>query len=111
MIRISLHSNPRHCSIRVGDTLHELATWHRAGDGLMLATTTDGQRVTLATEEPDEHGHIAGALCIGNTVRAPRWAIHRATKAGAVLTGQAHLVPDDWEMATLFPGCGWKGAP
>jgi hypothetical protein len=107
MIRIALTTHPRGGTITLPDVTHELATWHRAGPGYLLGTTTDGQRVTLATEDEDEDGRITGSITIGNTAHAPQWTIWRATKSGAVLTGQAHLVPSDWEMAGMFPGCGW----
>jgi hypothetical protein len=108
MIRVSLSTHPRAGTIQIGDTTHALATWHRAGEGLLLGTTTDGQRVTLATESPDLEGYIAGALCIGNTVDAPRWTIRNARKTGATLEGMAFVVPSDGWMAAAFPNCGWE---
>jgi hypothetical protein len=110
MIRVSLSTHPRAGTIQIGDTTHTLATWHRAGEGLLLGTTTDGQRVTLATEEADAEGYISGSLCIGNTVDAPRWTLANCRKDGATLEGMAFAVPSDAWMAAAFPGCGW-GAP
>jgi len=107
MIRVALSTHPRAGTIQIGDTTHTLATWHRAGEGLLLGTTTDGQRVTLATEEVDAEGYIAGVLCIGNTVDAPRWTIRNARKVGATLEGMAFVVPSDGAMAAMFPGAGW----
>jgi hypothetical protein len=107
VIRVALTTHPRAGTIQIGDTTHTLATWHRAGEGLLLGTTTDGQRVTLATEEADAEGYISGSLCIGNTVDAPRWTIRNARKAGATLEGMAFVVPSDGWMAAAFPGCGW----
>ena len=105
MIRVHLTTNPRGGSIEVGTTRHELATWHNGGEGLLLGTTTDGQRVTLATEAADDEGYISGALCIGNTAAAPRWAIRNARKEGRTLEGMAFAVPSDGEMDAMFPGC------
>ena len=112
MIRVHLTTNPRAGTIEVGTARHELATWHNAGapdeaGGLLLGTTTDGQRVTLATEAADDEGYISGALCIGNTAAAPRWAIRNARKEGRTLSGMAFAVPSDGEMDAAFPGCGF----
>jgi hypothetical protein len=107
VIRVHLSTHPRAGTIQIQDARHELATWHNGGEGLLLGTTTDGQRVTLATEEADDDGFIAGSLCIGNTVDAPRWTIRSARKNGATLEGMAFVVPSDGAMAQAFPGCGW----
>ncbi len=107
MIKVHITTNPRAGSIEVGTARHELATWHNGGEGLLLGTTTDGQRVTLATEAADDEGSISGALCIGNTMDAPRWAIRNARKEGRTLEGMAFAVPCDGEMEKMFPGCEW----
>jgi hypothetical protein len=107
MIRVSLSTHPRAGTIQIADTTHTLATWHNAGEGLLLGTTTTGQRVTLATEAPDVEGYIAGSLCIGNTADAPRWTLANCRKDGATLEGMAFVVPSDGWMAAAFPGCGW----
>jgi hypothetical protein len=111
VIRITLSTHPRAGTIQIQDTRHELATWHNAGapdepGGLLLGTTTDGQRVTLATEAPDVDGYIAGALCIGNDLDAPRWTLANCRKNGATLEGMAFAVPSDAWMAAAF-GEGW----
>jgi len=106
MIRVSLSTHPRAGTIQIADTTHTLATWHNAGEGLLLGTTTTGQRVTLATEAPDVEGYIAGSLCIGNTADAPRWTLANCRKDGATLEGMAFVVPSDGWMAAAFPGCG-----
>lgn len=108
MINIRLTTNPRAGSIEVGTARHDLATWHGAGEGLLLGTTTDGQRVTLATEAPDDEGYISGALCIGNTTAAPRWTLRNCRKDGATLSGMAFAVPPDAEMEKMFPGGEWE---
>jgi hypothetical protein len=95
VIRVALSTHPRAGTIQIGDTTHTLATWHRAGEGLLLGTTTDGQRVTLATEKPDDDKFISGALCIGNGLDAPRWTIRNARRVGKTLAGHAYEVPSD----------------
>jgi hypothetical protein len=107
LIRVALSTHPRAGTIQIQDTRHELATWHNGGEGLLLGTTTDGQRVTLATEAPDVEGYIAGSLCIGNGLDAPRWTLANCRKDGATLEGMAFAVPSDAWMAAAFPGCGW----
>jgi hypothetical protein len=49
----------------------------------MHATTTDGERVTLAI------GEEVSGLTIGNTEDARRWTIREAVKDGATLEGVA----------------------
>jgi hypothetical protein len=106
MIRVSLSTHPRAGRIDVCGTRYELATWFNAGipvdeddeehpGGLLLGMTTDGQRVTLATEKPDDDKFISGALCIGNGLDAPRWTIRNARRVGKTLTGHAYEVPSD----------------
>jgi hypothetical protein len=111
MIRITLTTNPRAGTIRIGEGVQErqwaLATWHNAGQGLMLATTTDGQRVTLATNAPDENGWISGGLTIGNGTDAPRWQLFKCRKNGAVLAGHAQVVVSDAAMAAMFGVATW----
>ena len=107
VIRIGLTTHPRAGTIQIADTRHELATWHNGGEGLLLGTTTTGQRVTLATEAPDLEGYIAGSLCIGNTLDAPRWTLANCRREGATLAGMAFSVPADSWMAAAFPGWEW----
>lgn len=107
MISITLTTNPRTGTIRLHADTHQLATWHKAADGLMLATTTDGQRVTLATNEPDENGWISGGLTIGNAADAPRWQLFKCRRDGAVLRGQAQTVVPDAFMAEMFGVATW----
>jgi hypothetical protein len=107
VINITLTTHPRAGTIRLPGVTHELATWHNAGAGLLLGTTTDGQRVTLATETADDDGHIAGSITIGNTLDAPRWDIWNARREGSALVGLASLAVADAWMAAAFPGCGW----
>ena len=101
-LHIHLTTNPRAGAIRIHADTHQLATWHKAADGLMLATTTDGQRVTLATNEPDDNGWISGGLTIGNAADAPRWQLFKCRKDGAVLAGHAQVVVSDAAMAAMF---------
>lgn len=111
MISVALTTNPRAGTIRIGEGVQErqwaLATWHRAAEGLMLATTTDDQRVTLATNAPDEHGWISGGLTIGNAPDAPRWQLFKCRKDGAVLAGHAQVVVPDAYMAEMFGVATW----
>lgn len=111
MISVTLTTNPRAGTIRVGEGVQEyqwvLATWHRAADGMMLATTTDGQRVTLATEAADENGWISGGLTIGNAADAPRWQLFKCRREGAVLSGHAQVVVPDAYMAAMFGVATW----
>ena len=83
-------------TIEVGGQAHTLATWHNDGAGMMLATTTDGQRVTLALADEDAEGYRAGSLCIGNGLDAPRWTLAncRSDERGT-LEGMAFPVPSD----------------
>ena len=61
----------------------------------MHATTSDGERVTLATTE-DEDG-ISGSLTIGNTAAARIWTVKYGVKEGATMTATACQVPsDEW---------------
>lgn len=83
MIHLHLSTNPRSGTIRIHGETWTLATWHKAGEGQMHATTTDGERVTLAMDED------SGGLTIGNTLDARRWTIREAVKDGATLEGVA----------------------
>lgn len=107
MISVTLTTNPRAGTIRLHADTHQLATWHKAADGLMLATTTDGQRVTLATNAPDENGWISGGLTIGNGTDAPRWQLFKCRKDRAVLAGHAQVVVSDAAMAEMFGVGEW----
>jgi hypothetical protein len=95
-------------TIEVGGQTHTLATWHNDGAGMMLATTTDGQRVTLALGDYDPEGYCSGSITIGNTIHAPSWTLAncRSDERGT-LEGMAFAVPSDAEMAGMFPGCGF----
>jgi hypothetical protein len=107
-LRLSLTAHPRAGTLTTCGHTHALATWHNGGEGLMLATTTDGQRVTLALGDEDAEGYRAGSLCIGNGLDAPRWTLAncRSDERGT-LEGMAFAVPSDGEMEKMFPGCGW----
>ncbi len=95
MIHIHLSTHPRTGTITIHGERFDLATWHRAGEGQMHATTTDGERVTLATA--DDGDGIHGGMCIGNTLAARRWTIRDGVRDGATLTGTAYPVPsDEW---------------
>jgi hypothetical protein len=63
----------------------------------MHATTTDGERVTLATTDGEDG--ITGGITIGNTPAARIWTIKRAVRNGATLTGTAYPVPSDQWLA------------
>jgi hypothetical protein len=83
MIHLHLSSNPRAGTIRIHGETWTLATWHKTGEGQMHATTTDGERVTLAI------GEEVSGLTIGNTEDARRWTIREVEKNGASFTGVA----------------------
>ena len=89
MIHLTLTTNPRTGRITIHGETWNLATWHKAAEGQMHATTTDGERVTLAMD--DDHGGIT----IGNTLDARRWTIREAVKDGATLEGVALEAPSD----------------
>lgn len=83
VIAIHLTTNPRAGTITIHGETWTLATWHKAAEGQMHATTTNGERVTLAMVED------SGGLTIGNTLDARRWTIREAVKDGAAFTGVA----------------------
>lgn len=99
MIHIHLSTHPRTGTITIHGERFDLATWHRAGEGQMHATTTDGERVTLAAEDGEEG--IAGSITIGNTLAARIWSIRDGVRDGATLTltGTAYEVPSDQWLA------------
>lgn len=91
MIAIHLTTNPRAGTIRIHGETWTLATWHKAAEGQMHATTTDGERVTLAMDDD------SGGITIGNTLDARRWTIREVVKNGASFEGVALEAPsDDW---------------
>jgi hypothetical protein len=83
MIAIHLTHQPRGGTITIHGERWTLATWHKAAEGQMHATTTDGERVTLAI------GEEVSGLTIGNTEDARRWTIREVEKNGASFTGVA----------------------
>lgn len=89
LIDVHLTTNPRAGRITIHNETWTLATWHKAGEGQMHATTTDGERVTLAMDED------SGGLTIGNTLDARRWTIREAVRNGATLDGVALEAPSD----------------
>jgi hypothetical protein len=93
MISLHLSNHPRTGTITIHGERWTLATWHKAAEGQMHATTTDGERVTLATADEDDG--ITGSLTIGNTPAARIWTIKRGVRDGATLTGTAYPVPSD----------------
>ena len=99
MIRVTLSTPPRTGTITIHGERFDLVTWHRAGDGLMLATTTDGERVTLATEDGGDE--ITGSITIGNTPAARIWSIRDGVRdtAARTLTGTAYEVPSNQWLA------------
>jgi hypothetical protein len=101
MIRISLRGEPRHRtgSLRIHDDLHELATWHRAADGVVIATTANGVPITLTSGQP---GH--GTLSMAGRL----WTLSGITRDGDVIAGEAREVPSDQWMDANF-GAGWSG--
>jgi hypothetical protein len=89
LIHLTLTTNPRGGTITIRGERWTLATWHKAGEGQMHATTTDGERVTLAM------GEEVSSLTIGNTGSARRWTIREVVKDGAAFTGVALEAPSD----------------
>lgn len=89
MISVTLTTNPRAGRITIHGESWTLATWHKAAEGQMHATTTDGERVTLAMDED------SGGITIGNTLDARRWTIRDAVKDGSTLEGVAFEAPSD----------------
>lgn len=71
----------------------------------MHATTTDGERVTLATTEDDDG--ISGSITIGNTAAARIWTVRHGVRDGATMTGTALPVPSDAYMANMFGVPTW----
>ena len=95
MIHIHLSTHPRTGTITIRGERWTLATWHTAAKGQMHATTTDGERVTLATD--DSGDEITGGITIGNTPAARIWSIRDGVRdtAARTLTGTAYEVPSD----------------
>jgi hypothetical protein len=89
MIAIHLTTNPRAGTIRIHGEIWTLSTWHKAAEGQMHATTTDGERVTLAMDDD------SGGITIGNTLDARRWTIREAVRNGSALEGVALEAPSD----------------
>jgi len=83
LISLHLSTNPRAGTITIHGERWTLATWHKAAEGQMHATTSDGERVTLAM------GEEVSGLTIGNTGSARRWTIREVVKDGAAFTGVA----------------------
>jgi hypothetical protein len=94
-IRISLRGDPglRTGSLRLGDDLHQLATWHRAADGVVLATTDAGQAITY-TAGPEGEGTLS--------MSGRLWTLRECAWDGLVMTGKAFEVPSDQWMAAAF---------
>lgn len=91
MIAIHLTTHPRAGQITIHGERWTLATWHKAAEGQMHATTTDGERVTLAMDDD------SGGLTIGNTAAARIWNIRHGVREGATMTATAYPVPsDEW---------------
>lgn len=97
MIHLRLSTHPRAGTITIRGERWTLATWHTVAKGQMHATTTDGERVTLATEDGEEG--IAGSITIGNTPAARIWSIRDGVRDVATLTGTAYEVPSDQWLA------------
>jgi len=89
MIHLHLTTHPRAGTITIHNERWTLATWHKAAEGQMHATTTDGERVTLAT------GDDVSSLTIGNDLAARRWTIREVEKDGPTFTGVALEAPSD----------------
>jgi len=92
VIHLTLRLRPiRTGTLVIGGVTYELATWHKAAGGYMQATTTDGQRVTLATADH------RGSVTIGNSDDAPRWILWGLERDGLELRGKASLaLTDEW---------------
>jgi hypothetical protein len=97
LITLHLTTNPRAGTITIHGETWTLATWHKAAEGQMHATTTDGERVTLATTDGEDG--ITGGITIGNTPAARIWTIRHGVRNGATLTGTAYPVPSDQWLA------------
>lgn len=100
-ITIHLQGNPgfRTGAAQIGDRTFALASWHKQAGGEVHATTGDGQRVTLATDNG------SGGITIG----AERWLLRGCRWVGAEMRGTATLAVTDAEMAAMFPDAGWVG--
>lgn len=99
MIRASFHraNGIRTGTLRLGDDHYTLASWHRAADGVLLATTDAGVEITMTSD-----GANGGAL----TMAGRHWWLRDLTRDGDTLTGEAvEGVSDQW-MAEAF-GEGW----
>ena len=94
MIRIQLHGNPgmRTGRVQIGTTCADLVTWHKQAGGEVHATTANGERVTLATDNG------SGGITIG----ARLWNLAGWKWSGAVMTGHATEPVSDAEMARMF---------
>lgn len=95
-ITITLRGAPgfRTGSVTIGNRTFGLATWHKQAGGEVHATTADGQRVTLATDNG------SGEITIGGE----RWLLRGCRWTGATMTGTATLAVSDAEMARMFEG-------
>lgn len=99
MIRATFHKQNgiRTGHVTVCGDRHELATWHRAADGVLLATTDQGVPVTLTAGTPG-----CGTLSMAGRL----WSLRRIVRDGDVVVGEAMEVPRDQWMDAAF-GEGW----
>ena len=98
-LRISLRGERSHRtgSLRLGEDLHELASWHRAADGVVLATTALGVALTLTAGEEG-----CGTLSMAGRL----WALRGIARDGDVIAGEAVEVPGDEWLGRVF-GVAW----
>ena len=95
-ITITLRGDPGHRtgSVQIGTRTFGIASWHKQAGGEVHATTGDGQRVTLATDNG------SGGITIGGE----RWNLAGCVWRGAEMTGAATVPVSDAEMAGMFEG-------
>lgn len=101
MITIALHGQPGDITgqIEIDGETWQIATWRAGGDpGHVIATTTDGQQVTMALGE-----NSTGGITIGRR----RWELRDYARDGMTLTARSSLCVTDAEMAAMFPDAGW----
>jgi hypothetical protein len=105
MIRISLRGAQkfRTGTMALNAERHELASWHLAADGVVIATTDQGVQITMSSD-----GRGGGTLTMPGRV----WSLSGITRDGDVMTGEAveekpTVLVSDAEMAAMFPGCGF----
>lgn len=96
MIRITLSGAPGALTgtLQINDAHWLLSSWRKQTGGEVHATTSEGHRVTLATD--NGRGGI--------TVNGAPWDLDGCKWSGLVMTGEATEPPPDDELRALFPG-------